>query len=850
MGRLRTAPIILLACASLAAQQPLVFERPQALFGAGGSTCASTTLVDIDADGRPDLLDVSYATDTIQVALGLGGTDFGPAASFPAVDQPCRLQVEDLDANGALDVVVVAGYTVPEFRVLLGDGQGGLLAGALQSLGAPTYKLTEVADVAGGPAPDLVVLRTQQFLPQFSELVVLSGDGSGGFLPPGAVTMVPLGAQRILVGDVVEDGVPDVVIGNGNSVTACQPGVLTWRVFRSLGDGTFAEWSAVCHPLLVSPYQLLDVDDDGHLDLVATSGGASRLLFGWGDGTFPDEVEISLVMYPLLAADLTGDGVIDLMGDLGSKSLDSSVMVPGIDSTFGPGRWSALIRGKLAAADLDGDGLADLAAGQPYAPNTTLALNRGDGTYGSSVLHKAAVPSAVDLAVADFDQDGLKDLALADHSDTGTGGVAMALGHGDGTFGPTTYIDLTTPTIRAWAGDATGDGLDDILAMHGINGSARLLKGNGDGTFVDHHLKFTSSSSDMRDGLAGDLTGDGLPDIVTLGIDADRVYVRRGLPGGGWAPPVTQDLPGFPIRVVLADMDVDGLPDVVVSHCVLLNLGHAQLAVPLVIGGPSLNDGVATGDVNEDGYPDVVEAPVNSSSGPAEVFVMLGLGNGLVGSPLVHSIGNGVDDFELGDIDGDGHVDIVVTSASPSQVTVLEGAGDASFLRRDYAGPDPNSGVLGPTFSLADVNDDGAPDLVVMVYNGVRTLINQLGLWHDRAFADQGLFDQPPQLTGGGSLAANSRLVLHLRCEAAAAVVGLVAGLSTVHLPFKGGTLVPAPDIVLAGLVTDDDGEMLFDGHLAAAVPPGFALTLQAFVADPASPSGLVPSNALEARAP
>ena len=102
-----------------------------------------------------------------------------------------------------------------------------------------------------------------------------------------------------------------------------------------------------------------------------------------------------------------------------------------------------------------------------------------------------------------------------------------------------------------------------------------------------------------------------------------------------------------------------------------------------------------------------------------------------------------------------------------------------------------------------------------------------------------------PSLEGDGSLQGGSELTLALAGALPFASTTLVIGLSDISLPFKGGTLVPAPNIVLVGLATNAAGTVTLGATFPTGVPPGLSFFVQAWIADPAGPAGYAASNAL-----
>lgn len=107
-----------------------------------------------------------------------------------------------------------------------------------------------------------------------------------------------------------------------------------------------------------------------------------------------------------------------------------------------------------------------------------------------------------------------------------------------------------------------------------------------------------------------------------------------------------------------------------------------------------------------------------------------------------------------------------------------------------------------------------------------------------------------PVFDGDGTLVANTPITLKLQNARPNAVSALVLGLSAVNAPFYGGVLVPTPQVVLAGLVTDGAGSWTLPGVWPAGVPTGFTVYFQVWIDDPAGPFGLAGSNAELATAP
>jgi hypothetical protein len=130
-------------------------------------------------------------------------------------------------------------------------------------------------------------------------------------------------------------------------------------------------------------------------------------------------------------------------------------------------------------------------------------------TPAPTVIAVGAQP--VDIAAGDLDGDGRLDLVTT--RDTGFGGlVAVALGNGDGSFGPVTETALRGQPRGLAVGDVTGDGIADIVVVSETFYEVAVLAGAGDGSF-DEPL-FYALAGDPSGVILADLDGDGFLDIL------------------------------------------------------------------------------------------------------------------------------------------------------------------------------------------------------------------------------------------------------------------------------------------------------------------------------------------------
>ena len=105
--------------------------------------------------------------------------------------------------------------------------------------------------------------------------------------------------------------------------------------------------------------------------------------------------------------------------------------------------------------------------------------------------------------------------------------------------------------------------------------------------------------------------------------------------------------------------------------------------------------------------------------------------------------------------------------------------------------------------------------------------------------------DGAASLSATGGATAGSPLELEASGLVPRAPATLVLGTSVANLPFKGGTLVPSPDLLLSGLVLDGQGALLLGATMPEGLPAGLTLCLQLWSPDPSGPKGFAATNAL-----
>jgi len=164
--------------------------------------------------------------------------------------------------------------------------------------------------------------------------------------------------------------------------------------------------------------------------------------------------------------------------------------------------------------------------------------------------------------IADLDGQGGTDLVVGNFDDTT---IAVLLGDGQGGFGGPSSVDLgvgtAAPLMELAAGDLNGDGETDVAVVHGY--SLSTLVGNGDGTFAApwSYPEFLRVPGGVR---IADVDGNGVPDVVVAHFPW-LIRVLDGQGDGTLGPLRGFAGPYYPTAIALGDFDRDGRPDVAVT---------------------------------------------------------------------------------------------------------------------------------------------------------------------------------------------------------------------------------------------------------------------------------------------
>jgi uncharacterized protein (TIGR03437 family) len=574
-------------------------------------------LSDLNGDGLPDIIAaVAYPHSIgIQVLLGKGGTSFQTPEIYPVANfAPGPFAVGDVNGDNIPDLVVASENLggVAKISVFLGDGDGTFQP-EKDVVASNTGSIVSMAsgDLNGDGRLDLAFTTNQASQPA---LMIALGNGDGTFSTP--VSYASGGSDSIAIGDMNGDGYPDIV-SSGISIL--------------FGDGTGAFPNRRDYvQQTAGNIVLTDFDGDGKTDIVigtgalwVLSGTAVAVMYGRGDGTFsgapvsvvPGSAPGNLVT-TIESADFDGDGIPDVL----SSDLKNITALHGDGAGNFKMKWQYSPRtqsdipssfaSSIATGDFNRDGIPDFAAIIASSAESVIEvfLGIGDGTFQPPLLIQQGVSLSdySSIVAGDFNGDGKLDLALAATpnyaGNSVTSDILIYLGNGNGTFAAPLMEMTASGILTIGVGDFNNDGLPDLAVTtnayptNGIS-SVGLLLGVGDGTFEAGGSVPAAVNSGQYTLVIGDFNLDGNLDLA---VGALTVFLGSG--DGTFQPPVLYSAySSVSSNLIAADLNADGIPDLVTASGYLLGNGDGSFQSPISLALVPF----AAADFNGDGQTDL-----------------------------------------------------------------------------------------------------------------------------------------------------------------------------------------------------------------------------------------------------
>jgi len=310
-----------------------------------------------------------------------------------------------------------------------------------------------------------------------------------------------------------------------------------------------------------------DLNLDGEADIVSVNAKNSTLsiLFGKGDGTFQDPLNIPVPSEPTFLAitDLNNDGLPDLVVNARGANAFVTILGKG-DNSFRFPRKHSTGRVPLAiiVGDFNQDGKMDVAVTLTF-DKMEIYLGNGNGFFkkGKTYLTGSRSFSGVSH---DFNGDGILDIALA-VSSSNSSSIRIFWGNGDGTFKKPFRLANGLVPLALIKKDMNGDGFMDLICTSGKGDNMYLFISNGDGTF-QKEITFSGGGGPIA--LVGEhFNDDDRMDVVVANSRSSTFSLIIRNPNGLFKFPVRDYVitGGTPLAITSGDYNHDGMMDIAVS---------------------------------------------------------------------------------------------------------------------------------------------------------------------------------------------------------------------------------------------------------------------------------------------
>ncbi|CAF2715852.1 unnamed protein product [Rotaria sp. Silwood2] len=734
----------------------------------------SVTVGDVNNDNQLDIVVSLYFACSVAVFPGNGTGTFGMFATYSTgkLSYPFVVVLADFNRDNYQDIAV-ANQNTGNVGVFLGIGDGTFMNQVTFSTGLGTlpYFIT-LADFNHDTYIDIAATNTGS-----NEVIIFFGNGNGDFeLARRYSTGSGSGPYGIAVADLNNDKQLEIVVtywGNGyvavlteynaakfvnqtayltgsaphpyslavgdfnndnrSDIVVANSDTNDLTIYFASNNGSFGAQTVL--PIGIDSYPqhviISDINTDKHLDIITVNSKSNTMsiIMGDGNGNFTGQIKYSTGdsshPYDIAMSDFNNDDRVDFV--IANEGTDSIGVLFGFRyASFQNLTMYSNDNNQMPMAiivnDFNNDNYIDIAAVFAVTDNLAVLLGYGNGSFGPMKAYSTGIDSTpYMLAANDFNNDDQMDIVVANY---GTNNLGILLGYNNGSFATmTTYsTGFQSTPYYVTAADLNNDNQTDIISVNTGSDSIGIFLGYGNGSFAVMITYSTGDSSIPWAAAVGYINNDGRLDIVVVNYGTNSVGIFLGYGDGSFQNHVTYSTgyQSYPTSVVIGDFNHDNQSDIGVANFnannvgIFLGYGNGSFStvVPYSTGDSSSPQYAVVGDFNNDKILDIAVA----NYGTSDVAVLFGFGDGtfLLGTAYSTGMGSVPWSLAVADFNNDTRLDIAATGTLLNSIVVLLGYGYETFA--GVTKYNTGDGSMPHSVAVADFNNDGWSDVIVANY--------------------------------------------------------------------------------------------------------------------------------------